>query len=87
VAQDIVTTIFGGDDSPFQAAVRRVKQAMEGVAGFKPPGDVFKSVHASINGIGTAAHAAAGFGVPDRLRQQLNLTEDFHLELDRIFSC
>jgi hypothetical protein len=30
VASDTVTTVFGGDDSPFQAAARRVRQAMGG---------------------------------------------------------
>jgi hypothetical protein len=32
MANDQVTTVFGGDDSPFQAVAKRVMQTMHGIA-------------------------------------------------------
>jgi hypothetical protein len=57
MAGDTVTTIFGGDDSTFQAAARKVKDSVMGLAGLAPGMQFFKeaargaeSLHAATDG-------------------------------------
>src|ERR1700757_1356282 len=58
MAGDTVTTVFGGDDSPFQAVARRVLQTIRGIAGFRPPGNAFAAIHTGFRGIETASKGA-----------------------------
>jgi hypothetical protein len=58
VATDTVTTIFGGDDSPFQAVARKVMGTMRSITGFKPPADAFAGIHAGFKGVDATAKGA-----------------------------
>ena len=58
MAGDTVTTIFGGDDSNFQAAARKVKGAVESLAAFASPMSFFHKAQEGAEGLHKASEGA-----------------------------